>query len=198
MQLQLNNGTLQFLRVPLTRHDGLVTNLFADKNNKTVAETLTHRRYEHLAAPTADKYGQHLHQPLGTFLGELKSHGDPFYRRFLNKYGDLEYCTFSIADHLKSKGLYCFSVDGVLQYIGRSHDPFGKRINQGYGRIHPKNCYLDGQATNCHLNALIASSTGQVQFFACPIEDDTEIDLLERELIRQYLPPWNIALKSYD
>jgi hypothetical protein len=33
-----------------------------------------------------------------------------------------------------------------------------KRISQGYGKISPKNCYLDGLATNCHLNALITET----------------------------------------
>lgn len=76
----------------------------------------------------------------------------------------------------------------LLRYIGRSHDPFGKRVNQGYGQIAPKNCYLGGQATNCHLNALIAENTQNVSFYVCPIMGDQAIDSLERELIHHYHP----------
>ncbi|MFK4618979.1 hypothetical protein ABIF50_002256 [Bradyrhizobium diazoefficiens] len=53
-------------------------------------------------------------------------------------------------------GVYAYFVGDDLKYIGRCKDSMKKRINHGYGKVHPKNCYLDGQSTNCHLNALIA------------------------------------------
>mgnify|MGYP002066092645 FL=1 len=93
------------------------------------------------------------------------------------------------------KGLYSYCVDGRVAYVGRSIDPFEKRINQGYGTIHPKNCFLDGQATNCHLNALIAKFAPTVSFHVCPLNDDAEIVNLERMLIQEIQPQWNIALK---
>jgi len=79
-----------------------------------------------------------------------------------------------------------------VKYIGRCKDSMKKRINQGYGKIHPKNCYLDGQATNSHLNARITAEKKKITLWLHEMDSETEIELLERELIRAYNPPWNI------
>jgi len=147
------------------------------------------------------KYADYLDWPLGSFLLELKQGGDEskLYAAFLNKYGDLQYCRFSIdGDLVGKKGLYCYTVDGSVKYIGRCRDSFNKRVNQGYGVIHPKNCYLDGQATNCHINFLIATATGKIGFWVCPLESDAEIKALEERLIKDPSRQldWNIALKG--
>lgn len=135
------------------------------------------------------------HKPLGTFLSERKQAGDVFYRRFLNAYGDDWYCAFSIQDKAiqMQKGLYCYVLDDQVMYIGRCRDSFEKRINQGYGVIHPKNCYLDGQATNCHLNALINQYTDDVQCWYYPLLDNISIEQIESKLISWYKPVWNIV-----
>lgn len=186
----------QRVRLRLIAH-GLV-DVFAQKNNKTVRQTLEHKRYSKLGALIHEELRSHLDRPLGNFLADLKASDNPLYKRFLNPYGDGIYCRFKMDRSPLSllKGLYCYRVDGQTVYVGRSKDPFEKRVTQGYGTIHPKNCYLDGQATNCHLNALIAANVSAVSFFVCPLTDDAEIDHLERQLIRQILPQWNIALKS--
>ena len=80
-------------------------------------------------------------------------------------------------------------------YIGRCCDNYNKRINMGYGNISPKNCYLDGQQTNCHINFLINLNIEKIRFFIYPLESIEEIKSLEKELIKKYLPEWNIALK---
>ena len=67
-----------------------------------------------------------------------------------------------------------------------------KRINQGYGKIHPKNCFRDGQATNCHLNALITAATAAVTLWLYRMDNGDEIEALEADLISRYAPPWNI------
>jgi hypothetical protein len=138
-----------------------------------------------------------MDKPLGTFLLQLKTSGNANYKRFLNGYGDSGYCTFRMerGPLARKKGLYCYRLKHEIVYVGRSYDPFDKRINQGYGTIHPKNCYVDGQATNCHLNALIAPNLGEIALFLCPLADDTEIERLERRLIQLLRPRWNIALR---
>lgn len=46
-------------------------------------------------------------------------------------------CTVGAVFEVKKEiPVYCFTVDGNIKYIGKSADNFGKRINQGYGRIH--------------------------------------------------------------
>jgi hypothetical protein len=46
--------------------------------------------------------------PVDALLIELKRKGDNTYRRFLNRYGDLTYSTFALADgaYLNAKGIY--------------------------------------------------------------------------------------------
>lgn len=188
---------LDFQRVNLTFFARGLVDVFGKKNNKSVRETLEHKRYSKLGALIHEELRSQLDRPLGDFLADLKASDNPLYKRFLNPYGDGAYCRFKLDRSPLSllKGLYCYRVDDQIVYVGRSKDPFEKRITQGYGTIHPKNCYLDGQATNCHLNALIEASESEVSFFVCPLTDDAEIDRLERLLIRQILPTWNIALK---
>lgn len=197
LELDIGGRTLRFAIRPLAISAVRETNAFARKNNKSVRETLQHRRYAHLAEWTAQQYASQLDQPLGTFLLGLKQDEDPWYARFLNPYGDLEYCGFTVDDSALAhrKGVYLYVVNGDIRYVGRSRDPFRKRINQGYGRIHPKNCYLDGQATNCHLNSLLAEQApGAVALGLCSLESDEEIVEVERRLIAKLRPGWNIQL----
>ncbi len=134
--------------------------------------------------------------PLGSFLSELKQKEDSCYRKFLNPHGDLTYSMFTLADrrHLDAKGIYAYYFGSELRYIGRCIDSMKCRINNGYGKIHPKNCYIDGQATNCHLNALITQSRSRedISLWICQILADEDIKMTERLLIRQHEPPWNI------
>lgn len=168
-------------------------NVFALKNNKSVGETLKHRRYANLASD-AEKYLSLLDIPLGEFLLKLKQDGDQFYKRFLNKHGDMRYSTFSIKnpEFLGGRGLYAYYVGDQLRYIGRCRDNIKKRINQGYGKIHPKNCYIDGQSTNCRLNSKITENRDSISLWFCLIDDDVEIDSAEKHLIGNHCPAWNI------
>lgn len=112
-----------------------------------------------------EKYNNHLDTKIGDFLIFLKNNNDSFYKKFLNPYGDGEYCKFMISDQevIDKKGLYLYKLGEEVLYIGRCRDSFKKRFNQGYGTIHPKNCYLDGQSTNCHINSLINKTDGSIK-----------------------------------
>lgn len=135
--------------------------------------------------------------PIGTFLLKLKNQGDAFYKEFLNDCGDLEYCRFCIGDKewLKRRGIYIYAVGNKIRYVGRCLDSFEKRVNSGYGRISPKNCFIDGQKTNCHLNNLILKNKGSVQLYASEITNTDKIKKLERCMIKECDPLWNIALR---
>jgi hypothetical protein len=93
---------------------------------------------------------------------------------------------------IKKKGVYCYFVDERLTYIGRCRDSMKKRIDQGYGKIHPKNCYIDGQSTNCHLNAKIAAVSDRVSLRLYSMEVDSDIISRENDLIRALSPRWNV------
>jgi hypothetical protein len=196
MELLALGKALHFLPVQLSLQKSDIVDLFAGKNNKTVAETLVCSKYRSLSGIIHQRYPYGLDQFLGAFLLRLKQSGDMFYKRFLNAHGDQTYCQFSISKYLQAKGVYCFSLDGNPEYLGRSRDPFRTRINCGYGRLSPKNCYRDGQVTNCHLNSLLAKHWSRVELFVCPLENDDEISDSERDLIARYRPAWNIAMNS--
>jgi hypothetical protein len=170
------------------------SNIFAEKNNKTVAETIREEKYRHLEAEVRNHYSDSLNEQLGLFLKQLKDKGDIFYKRFLNKYGDSTYSRFYISDTslLAKKGLYIYCVKDDLKYIGRSKDPYEQRINNGYGKIHPKNCYLDGQSTNCHLNSLITKYKEYIHLLLLPLQDNDTIVDLELDFINEYYPEWNL------
>ena len=194
IRFTLAEKTFDFQEVEMSFQEWDLENLFAEKNNKSLGDTVLSPRYSTLSKRIIDKYSSYLEMPLGTFLLKMKTVGDLMYRDFLNSYGDLKYCLFRIPsnDRTQKKGLYLFQNDEGVQYIGRCRDAFIKRFNQGYGKIHPKNCYIDGQATNCHLNSLINGTRGRVKLFICPLEDDLFIERSEKVLIQEYGAPWNI------
>lgn len=186
-----------FVPVPLLFEASTYSDVFQKKNNKTVVETLEHHKYKKLKDDTISNYSKFLEWPLGECLIYLKHNGDAYYKRFLNKYGDAIYSKFLITDerYFTKKGIYIYTVSEQIKYIGRSTDSMKKRINQGHGKIHPKNCYLDGQATNCHLNGLITECKNEVSLWLYIMDDDEEIERVEAQLIWSCNPPWNIALK---
>ena len=200
MKLRLNEDIIEFTETALQFMETDISNVFAKKNNKTLKETVRHTRYIKFLNDVEAKYFKYMDKPLGLgeFLAHVKECGDDFYRRFLNAYGDGKYCKFSLCDKTveKLKGMYTFCVDESLMYVGRCRDAFGKRINIGYGRICAKNCYIDGQVTNCHLNQLITKNMKRVRLVYHSSNDDFEISGIEEALIKAYNPKWNIALKE--
>jgi len=194
MILKYKSQYLFFSQVELLFSNRIYANIFADKNNKTLLETIDSTRYKKFKSEVMDNYQEFLDWPLGKFILKLKNDQDNFYLRFLNKYGDETYCQFRIEDKIfnNKKGLYIYYIDSDLKYIGRSLDHFKKRINYGYGKIHPKNCYIDGQATNCHLNNLITQVKDCIKFAVYPLIQNDEIKIMEKELIIKYTPEWNL------
>ena len=195
--ISLDFRKYNFGNVPLLFQEYNIENIFSHKNNKTLIETIQHYRYQKLKSKVMELYSDFIDQDLGVFLLKLKSNGDSFYLEFLNQHGDKKFCVFSINDkeYLDKKGLYAYLIQNEIKYIGRCRDSFKKRINQGYGKINPKNCFIDGQVTNCYLNSLINANRNDVRLYMCVLEDDKEIENIERELIKTYKPDWNIALK---
>ncbi len=198
MKIEIQGYQLEFIKIPIKFHKNIIIDLFAQKNNKTLAETLSNKRYASLSSEVIRRYPGSLNVSLGDFLYNLKMNHETFFLRFLNEHGDKVFCDFSVPSTpvTKLKGLYCFTIDDAITYIGRSHDPFEKRLNLGYGHISPKNCYLDGQSTNCHINSIIAQYPDSgVSFHVCPLDEDLKIDRLEKLLINDLKPEWNILLK---
>jgi hypothetical protein len=192
--LTSNGNSYTFKETVLYFEKNNYSNVFTEKNNKTLAQTIGEGRYQFLEKEVKTHYTGFLNEKLGTFLKRLKNNGDLFYKQFLNKYGDSVYSRFYMTDTnmMKEKGLYIYCIKNALKYIGRSKDPFKNRINDGYGHISPKNCYLDGQATNCHLNSLITKYKEHINLLLLPLQNNDLIDKLEKTLIKEYSPEWNI------
>jgi hypothetical protein len=191
MQLTLNGQLLEFREATLSYKRNDICNVFA-KYNKTVGYTLSKQKYQDLYDSIETHYPGVSRRPLGRFLLELKEGDDPLYKKFLNDDGDSMYCEFELQDSTiqQKKGIYLFSCGGDLKYIGKTTRSYKERINSGYGRISPKNCYLDGQRTNCRLNALVATSSN-VKFYVYPMVIDREIERTEKCLLLSYAPEWN-------
>lgn len=196
MILRYKNQDLGFTEVKLIFSNETYSDIFADKNNKTLLETINSGKYKKFKSEVINRYPKFLDWPLGRYLFKLKNEGDNSYLNFLNKYGDKTYCHFEIKDefYFDKKGLYIFYIDSYLKYIGRCADTFYKRINQGYGKIHPKNCYIDGQATNCHFNYSIAPIKDKIKFAVLILNNDDEIKTIEKELITLYKSEWNLQV----
>ncbi|MCL2558781.1 MAG: GIY-YIG nuclease family protein, partial [Treponema sp.] len=180
-----------------SKNDGEKYQNVFSKYKKTLAETLENERYSKLIPECRRNYPEKMNDKLGEFLFALKQEGDPFYKSFLNKHGDETYVKFELANSAiaGSKGLYVFSKNDEIVYVGKTKDTIGERINSGYGQISPRNCYLDGQSTNCHVNSLIAKNIRGIKFFFMELDDIKCIDDLEKELIGEYKPIWNELLK---
>lgn len=185
-----------FQNAELLFDEKVSSNLFSLKNNKTLLQTLEQKKYSKFKNNFTSKYLDYLDQPLGKFLLKLKEIKDYNYKYFLNKYGDGSYCKFKIVDKnvLVKKGVYYFKYKDEIKYIGRCKDSFYKRINAGYGNISPKNCFIDGQATNCHMNELILNHKDFISFWFLEMKNDLDICALEIDLIKKLKPEWNIAL----
>jgi hypothetical protein len=160
-------------------------NIFSEKNNKTLMETLKNKRYSKFLGKVMKHYKESIDKKLGDFLIELKNNGDVFYKNFLNKYGDAIYVEFKIVDNFiyNSRGLYLYVNNNILKYIGKTNDSISKRINNGYGKIYKKDCYIDDQSTNCHVNSLIAKNINGIKFYFLELKDSETIYNLEWDII---------------
>jgi hypothetical protein len=67
-------------------------------------------------------------------------------------------------------------------------------MNQGYGKIHPRNCLIKGQATNLHINSLITKNRQQISLYVLTLEDEQKIKRLEEAVLHNRKPDWNIQL----
>lgn len=87
-------------------------------------------------------------------------------------------------------GVYALFLNEELMYIGQCED-FGKRYNQGYGQISPRNCFVGGQSTNCKINKFIFDSTRKGEIIKLYFLETNSYDKIESELIELYKPILN-------
>ena len=89
------------------------------------------------------------------------------------------------------KGVYFYLLGDEIKYVGRCKDSMKQRVNSGYGKISPKNCFKDGQSTNCKVNACILIFKKDIELKILVLENDKEIEKIEIEMIEKFNPTWN-------
>ena len=195
-KLSINNLELIFKEIKLYQFKNNLENIFKDYKSKTISETINRNKYKNLKSLIENE--NDINMPTGEFLLKLKNNGNKNYLSFLNNYGDKVYSHFGISENevFSKKGIYTYYLNDKIKYIGITKDNYQKRINNGYGNISPKNCFKDGQTTNCHLNWLISSSFNNIKFYVKIMDNVDQIMSIEKKLIQKYDPPWNIQLKN--
>lgn len=192
----IDSKVIEFNVISLKFKQKNITSVYFKKKNKTLKETLDHKKYAAIKNKIGEKYKMHGEEQIGNFLKLLKESNNSDYLHFLNRYGDNNFCHFKISQFILDKGIYCFIKDNTIKYVGRCTDNFTKRINQGYGKINPKNCFIDGQTTNCHINSLI-NQFNEIQVGIYTMNDKTneEIEELEKSILKKMKLEWNIQKK---
>jgi hypothetical protein len=112
----------------------------------------------------------------GIFLGQLKERHDPFYREFLNSYGDEKYGTFRLEDSHESDktGVLIVVVNKEIYHAVNCHDTFRVIINDVFGRISAEGCLLSGDSTRCRINALLCNNRNAsgISVYSCEKEEE--------------------------
>ena len=110
----------------------------------------------------------------------------------LNPHGQGPFCRFLVSGLPTTSGVYAVTVDRILKYVGIANDLRQRWGPQGYARIHPKNCYVGGQSTNCKVNNRILQAAKEGCKVELWIHETLEPRLLEERLIDELDPPWNV------
>lgn len=108
----------------------------------------------------------------------------------LNKYGAGPFCKFEISNRNQSSGVYIFTVDEKIHYVGECEN-FSSRFSMGYGNISPRNCFQRGQETNCRINNLVYQTATRDQTILLWFFRTSDYKELEAELRQSLRPPWN-------
>jgi hypothetical protein len=88
-------------------------------------------------------------------------------------------------------GVYVLAAEGVPKYVGMAVDLAERWGPRGYSRIHPRNCFVGGQSTNCKVNTAI------LHLMKVRVEPDLWFRIcadprpIERTLIQVLEPEWN-------
>jgi hypothetical protein len=167
--------TLYFKPVKLQFSIGLRENVFA-RAQKPLEEVLRNPRFNHLVPVVNSKYSRCLPMQAGLFLGQLKERHDPFYREFLNPYGDEKFCTFRLdgPQERDKKGVLIVVVNREIYHAVNCLNSFGTSINETYGRILPEDCFLSGDPIRCRINALIGNNRKETGIYVHTSEHEED------------------------
>ena len=169
--------TLYFKPVKLNFSGGLREDVFA-RAQKPLQDLLETPAFSLLLPQVNAKYSRYLSMKSGLFLGHLKERHDPFYREFLNSYGDEKYGTFRLEDsgEADKKGVLIVVVNKGIYHAVNCRDTLRVIINDVFGRISAEDCLLSGDSTRCRMNALLCNnrSAAGVSIHTCEKEEERQ------------------------
>lgn len=167
--------TLYFRPVKLTFSGGVKEDAFT-RAQKSLVEVLKNPVFGHLREQVNLKYSRYLPLKVGVFLGQLKERHDPFYREFLNAYGDEKYGSFRFLETNEGEkcGVLIVIISNGIYHAVSCPETLRGIINDTFGRILPEDCYLSGDPTRCRINALLCNNRNEAGFYfhPCDGEDD--------------------------
>lgn len=112
--------------------------------------------------------------------------------------GEGPFCKFSVSNQWRGRpGVYVFLVDAAPVYVGEC-ECLVKRINQGYGCIAPRNCFVGGQSTNVRINRLIRDAVKHARTVELVFHYTDVRKRVESEMIRSLRPRWNRTTGSLN
>jgi hypothetical protein len=176
--------TLYFKPVKLNFSGGVKEDIFS-RVQKPLQKILENPAFGHLLTQVNAKYSRYLPMKSGLFLGHLKERHDPFYREFLNSYGDEKYGTFRLEDSPEAdkKGVLIVVVNKGIYHAVNCQDTFRIIINDSFGRISAEDCLLSGDSTRCQMNALLCNNKNAsgISIHTCEKEEERKfiIDILK-------------------
>ncbi len=173
--IQCGEKTLYFKPVRLVFSGSARSGAFSWAQ-KPLRELLDLPVYSHLKELVLARYSPYLPLRIGLFLWERKERHDPFYREFLNTYGDEKFGIFRMKepDDAGRNGVFLVVTGGEIVYGCCSHGSFGNTINGYFGRVSSHDCYLDGDEIRCRINAVLTAKKAGTGVYIHGIEDPDE------------------------
>jgi len=111
----------------------------------------------------------------------------------LNPHGDGPFCRFQLPALSASSGVYAIVIGEDVVYIGECQNLSERYGPRGYGVIHPRNCFVGGQSTNCKVNSRVLSAIkdGFTPTLCFVPETEAHRKDVERDLVAKLQPQWN-------
>ena len=109
----------------------------------------------------------------------------------LNQYANSLFTSFSInsSKFEDKKGVFVFTIDNSIVYVGMTNDSLKKVMMGTYGNIIPRNLHKDGQLTACRLSAFLNSNHNKnIELWYIECDDKEKCKQINNELIAAYSP----------
>jgi hypothetical protein len=181
--------TLYFKAVKLNFSGPVREDLFA-RVKTPLEELLKNPAFGHLLPQVNAKYSRYLPMQSGLFFNQLKERHDPFYREFLNIYGDEKNGTFRLEESNEGskKGILLVIVKKAVYHVVNCPDTFRGIINDQFGRISSDDCLLSGDSTRCRINAVLCNNRNDAGIYIHPVENEDERTDITELLKRAFTP----------